>query len=112
MSSGGGGPSLPPLSPESRTTLDQVREITARYFCGRELSRVQPSTSLADLEGDELDLFELAMEFEERYAIQFSDEAYERLMGGKEGQEGLRLVTMARLARMVDELRRPATQVK
>jgi acyl carrier protein len=112
MSKGASEPALPPLSPESRTTLDQVREITARYFCGLEMSRVQPSTSLADLQGDELDLFELAMEFEERYGIEFSEEALERIMGGKEGPEAMQLVTMTRLARMVDELKRTALQTK
>jgi acyl carrier protein len=112
MSTGGGRPALPPLSPQAVTTLDQVREITARYFCGRELSSVKPTTSLADLDGDELDIFELAMEFEERYGVHFTDEAFERRTGGKEGPEALRLVTMSRLARMVDELKQQASSTK
>jgi acyl carrier protein len=103
-------PSLAPLSPEARTTIDQVREITARYFCGRNLNSVQPQTSLADLQGDELDLYELAMECEERYGIHFSEDAFDRLMGGKEGAEALRLVTMSRLACMVDELKRTGSK--
>ena len=84
------------------STVDQVCTIAAEQM-GVERSKVAPGTSLADLAADELDFVELVMELEEHFDISIPDDAAEGMLGTDNWQQGMKNVTMARLAAVVDE---------
>ena len=67
-------------------------------------SSVNANTSLGDLNADELDFVELVMELEEHFNITIPDETADALLGS-DRETGLKQVTMAKLAAVVDERR-------
>lgn len=92
--------------PVGDSTVDQVCTITAELL-GVDRSQVNSETSLADLGADELDFVELIMELEDRFNITIGDDAAEKMMGTKNWRQGMANVTMSKLARIVEERRRP-----
>ena len=76
-----GGRPLPDASEASvgsESTIEQVCQIASELF-GVDASKVQATTSLADLGADELDFVELVMELEEEFDITIPDEAAEKI---------------------------------
>ena len=90
----------PQTAPQGSTTA-QVCRIAAELM-NIPASSVKPSTSLGDLNADELDFVELVMELEEHFNITISDETGDQLLGTNR-EAGLNQVTMAKLAAVVDE---------
>ena len=66
-------------------------------------AKLTGQTSLADLGADELDLVELVMEMEEEFDVSIPDEAAERLIGSKDWEQGMKNVTLAKLAALVEQ---------
>ena len=105
---------------DSRSTVGQVCKIAAELF-SVDRSTLTFSTSLADLRADELDFVELVMELEDHFEISIPDDTAERLLGANDWQQGMKNVTMAKLASLVEEQKQvsqangaqaPETQVK
>ncbi len=82
-------------------TLEKISTIIANQM-GVDKVKLQGTTSLADLGCDELDYVELIMEFEDKFDISISDERAEELLGAKDWNLGMKNVTLAKLANMVD----------
>ena len=89
----------------SSSTTDQVCAITAKQL-NVARSKISAETSLGDLGADELDFVELVMELEEHFDIAVPDETAERMMGTDNWQQGMKNVTMAKLASLVDDQKR------
>jgi acyl carrier protein len=87
---------------KSGTTVEQVCEITA-LLLRVDRSKVRAETSLGDLGADDLDLVELVMELEEHFNIDIPDDAIENAAGTKSLGEGMKNITMAKLASVVDK---------
>ena len=94
----------PVAASASGTTVNQVCDIAATLY-GVDRKQLQGETTLGDLGADELDFVELAMELEEHFEITIPDEAAERVLGTDDWKQGMKNVTMAKLARLVDEQR-------
>jgi acyl carrier protein len=98
--------SRPPIAPlatqKPGSTVEQVCTITAELLAA-DRSQVNAQTSLADLGADELDFVELVMELEERFGISIPDSTAEEMMGTKDPKSGMKNVTMAKLASIVDD---------
>ena len=101
---GHGGPATPVASEPSDSTVEQVCKITAELL-GVDRSKINAGTSFGDLGADELDFVELVMELEEHFDIAISDETAVQLMGTDNWQQGMKNVTIAKLASMIDERR-------
>ncbi|MBN1909632.1 MAG: hypothetical protein JW818_07835 [Pirellulales bacterium] len=86
------------------STVDQVCSIVAEQM-GVSRPQISPQTSLGDLKADELDFVELVMELEEHFDVSISDATAEKMMGTNNWQQGMKNVTMAKLAAVVDELK-------
>jgi acyl carrier protein len=97
----------PAVIVDSRSTVDQVCRIVAELL-GVDRKRIAASTSLADLRADELDFVELVMELEDQFNIAIPDDTAERLLGTDDWQQGMKNVTMAKLASLVDERKQVA----
>lgn len=97
-------PSAPVQVTQTSSTLDAVCEITSELM-GVERFKLTSETSLADLGADELDFVELIMEIEDRFGVTISDQAAEGLMGTNNWQQGMKNVTIAKLASLVDDER-------
>ncbi|WP_261341354.1 phosphopantetheine-binding protein [Rhodopirellula bahusiensis] len=70
---------------------------------GVDQSKLEASTSLADLGADELDLVELVMTLEEEFDQTISDAEIERMSGGTDLTKGFGKLTMADLAALVED---------
>jgi acyl carrier protein len=103
---GCGADSLGPPAKAQRTTLgttvDQVCKTTAELM-RIDQSKIGPQTSLAELGADELDFVELVMELEDRFDISLPDETLEGMMGTNNWQQGMKNVTMAKLAAVIED---------
>lgn len=66
-------------------------------------SEIQPETTLADLEADELDFVELVMALEEQFQVTIDDEVVEGLTGTSDWREGMKKLTMSKLASAVEQ---------
>ena len=89
----------------SQSTVEQVGSIVARLL-KLERSKVLATTSLNDLNFDELDLVELVLELEDTFSISLPDDAIEHQLGIVTGQRGLKYignVTIEKIAKLVDE---------
>jgi len=93
-----------PTASDSGATVDQVCKIAAELM-GVDRSRIDAETSLGDLGADELDFVELVMELEEHFDVFIPDETAERMMGTDDWQQGMKNVTMSKLAGVIDERR-------
>ena len=82
-------------------TLSVVKEITAAQM-GLDAAEIQPSTSMADLGADELDIVELVMELEEEFDVSIPDEAIENVTGSQTWVNGADKLTMEKLAEIVE----------
>lgn len=98
------GPAAPRAG-TSGATVAKVCDVTAKLM-NVDRAKVTEKTSLADLGADDLDFVELVMELEDQFDVTISDEAATGLMGKKEGDEGMKNVTMAKLAGLVDNLKK------
>jgi acyl carrier protein len=87
----------------SNPTVAGVREVISEQK-DIALKRVTPLTSLSELGVDDLDYVEITMTLEEKLSISIPDETTEALLEGKELQEGLKNVTVQKLAALVDKL--------
>jgi acyl carrier protein len=72
---------------------------------GVDRTKIAASTSLGDLRADELDFVELVMELEDHFHIAIPDDTAERLLGTDNWQQGMKTVTMAKFASVVEELK-------
>jgi acyl carrier protein len=86
-------------------TVAQVCRITAELM-GANVADIKPSTSLADLGADELDMVELIMELEEHFGVSIPDEAITDLTGDDDWQVGIDRLTMSKLAEIVERQKR------
>ena len=93
----------PPAS-DAAATIDQVCKIAAELM-GVDRSRIDAETSLSHLGADDLDFVELVMELEEHFDVFIPDETAEEMMGTDNWQQGMKNVTMSKLADLIDELR-------
>ena len=93
----------PPAS-DSGSTIDQVCKIAAELMAV-DRSRIDAETSLSDLGADELDFVELVMELEEHFDVFIPDEAAVEMMRTENWQQGMKNVTMFKLAAVIDERR-------
>jgi acyl carrier protein len=87
-------------------TVDAVRKIVSQHL-GVDIHQITPSTSLADVGADELDLVELVMELEEHFSIGLADTSSPKLDGGislshPHGLAPMGELTMLKLAEIVD----------
>ncbi len=73
---------------------------------GADFEKVSSGTSLADLAADELDFVELIMELEDTFSISISDDVAEEMTGTADWQQGLKNVTVGKLANLVDRLKK------
>jgi acyl carrier protein len=106
---GDGRPSQRATVHKPSPTVDGVCKLTAGLF-GVDRSQVNANTSLGDLGADELDFVELVMDLEEHFAVTIPDTTAEEMVG-KDWKSGMKNVTVARLASIVDNRRRfPAAQ--
>ena len=80
------------------STVDQVCDIAARQFHTNR-SEIHPSTSLADLDGDDLDCVELIMELEQHFHVSLDDDELEAV---SEDENWLNKITMGKLAAAVE----------
>ena len=94
--------SAPSARQKPSPTVDQVCTITAELL-GADRSQVNAQTSLADLGADELDFVELVMELEERFGISIPDSKAEGMMGTNDPTSGMKNVTLAKLASIVED---------
>ncbi len=70
---------------------------------GVTIEKITPTTSLGDLAVDELDFVELIMELEESFSITIPDDIAEGLTGNRDWQQGMKDVTIQKLADLVDD---------
>jgi acyl carrier protein len=84
------------------STLDQVCRITSDLM-QVEPSQVTATTSLGELGADEADFVHIVFELEDHFDISIPDEAADRVLGTDDWQAGVKNVTMAELAAVVDE---------
>ena len=96
----------PSKSAAAGKTIDTVREIVAKQM-GVEVHRITPSTSLAELRADDLDMVELIMELEEHFSVSILDESTPKLdekltLKNSNGLPPLGELTMLKLAELVD----------
>ena len=84
------------------STVTRVLAVAAEQM-GVDQSNIEASTSLADLGADELDLVELVMTLEEEFDQTISDAEIERMSGGEDLSKGFGELTMADLAKLVDD---------
>ena len=97
-------PATPVAVGKPGSTVDQVCKITAELL-GVDRSNIHAETSLGDLGADELDLVELVMELEEHFDTAIPDETVQRIMGTDNWEQGMKNVTMAKLASVIDDRR-------
>ncbi|PQO25586.1 hypothetical protein C5Y96_23785 [Blastopirellula marina] len=98
-------PASPPpaaTSPASDATVAQVCATTAVMFDVKP-GQVKPETSLADLEADQLDYVELVMTLEEKFNVMIDDEVIEDVTGTSDWQQGMKNLTMAKLASAIEQ---------
>ena len=81
----------------------KVCQIAGALF-GTDPSKVEPSTSLADLGGDELDVVDLVLELEDHFDVTISDNRITAVIGDDDWQAGLSKLTMLKLGELVDQL--------
>ena len=93
----------------SNTSVGTTNSATVTRICGIaaeqmgvDKSKIDASTSLADLGADELDLVELVMTLEEEFNQTISDAEIERLSGGSGFTKGFGKLTMQDLAGLID----------
>jgi acyl carrier protein len=100
---GAGPPALPAKAQRTSpgSTVDQVGKAAAELM-GVDQAKIGPQTSLGELGADELDFVELVMELEDRFDISLPDATLEDMMGTNNWQQGMKNVTMARLAEVID----------
>lgn len=98
------GPAVPVAVGQFNATEDQVCKITAELL-GLDRASLDAKTSLGELGADELDFVELVMELEEHFEIAIPDETAERMMGSEDWQQGMKRVTMTKLASVIDDRR-------
>lgn len=96
--------SLPASARNPISTVDQVRRMVSAQM-GTEFDKVRSGTSLADLAADELDFVELIMELEDAFSILISDDVAEEMAGTADWQQGMKNVTVGKLANLVDQLK-------
>lgn len=96
--------SLPASARNPISTVDQVRRMVSAQM-GTEFDKVRSGTSLADLAADELDFVELIMELEDAFSILISDDVAEEMTGTADWQQGMKNVTVGKLANLVDQLK-------
>ena len=89
-------------SSDAPSTVTRVLAVAAEQM-GVDQSNIEASTSLADLGADELDLVELVMTLEEEFDQTISDAEIERMSGGEDLSKGFGKLTMADLAKLVDD---------
>lgn len=95
---------IPAESEKPNATVDQVCTLTAELFAlNREA--ITAKTSLGELGADELDFVELVMELEETFEVAIPDESLEGMMETENWQDGIKSVTMEKLASFVDNQR-------
>jgi acyl carrier protein len=97
-------PTTPVAHGESSSTADEVCAVTAKLF-RVDRSKVRGETTLADLGADELDFVELVMELEEHFNISIPDETAKQMAGTDNWQQGMKNVTMSKVASVIDERR-------
>ena len=100
-----------PARPAARVTTAQGPTVHQVCQIASEVMRVEPSrvtaaTSLGELGADEVDFVDLVFELEAHFAISICDQTAGRIVGTDDWQIGLKSVTMAELAAVVDEQRR------
>lgn len=86
-------------------TLERVRKITSELMA-ISVDRLTADTTLADLGADELDLVELTMELEEEFSTAIPDEALEKLAGEGNWEQGMKKISIRKLAELVEEHKR------
>jgi acyl carrier protein len=83
-------------------TESEVCKIAAELL-GVNRAKVGPETSLADLRADELDYVELVMALEEEFDVSIPDDEAEIMLGSEDWQQGMKNVTMRKLAATIDK---------
>ena len=81
---------------------NEICQIAAELF-GMDRSKINVETSLGELGADELDLVELVIHLEDHFGVSIPDESVHRVIGGEDFQQGIKNVTIAKLALIVDE---------
>ena len=94
---------LPPKVESANATAQQVCVIAAELFRVK-VSDVKPTTSLADLNADQLDLVELVMELEDQFDISIPDKAITAATGGDDWQSHFDRLTIDKLTQIVTSL--------
>lgn len=95
-------PAIGTLQKSVGPTTERIQQIVAEQM-GVDRAKLTGQTSLGDLGADELDFVELVMELEEEFDVSIPDESAEQLMGSKDWEQGMKNVTLAKLATLVDE---------
>jgi acyl carrier protein len=90
---------------QSQRTVAEVCRITAKHF-GVEVFEVEPSTSLRNLNANELDVLELIVKLERHFDVSISDKAIARATNDDHWQRSDGKVTMSNLAEVVDQQNR------
>jgi acyl carrier protein len=115
----GCGQQKTPSSPVVPTAQRHSGSTTEKRICAMtaellsvDRAKVSGQTSLADLGADELDFVELVMEIEEEFDVSIPDDTAESLLGSKDWQQGMKNVTLAKLAALVDERRKQPPAAK
>jgi acyl carrier protein len=82
-----------PAAAAGGSTVDQVCDVAAKLF-HIDRSEVRPTSSLAELDRDDLDCVELILELEDRFNVSIDDAVYESASNDE--------ITMSKLAAAVD----------
>lgn len=91
----------PARAEASDATIDRVCAIAAELL-GVNRSQMTATTSLDDLGCDDLDIVELIMELEDMFEVSIPDDAINEMAGSDNWSEGMKSVTMQKLAEAVD----------
>jgi acyl carrier protein len=104
-------PVVPTAQRHSGSTTERICAMTAELL-SVDRAKLSGQTSLAELGADELDFVELVMEIEEEFDVTIPDDTAESLLGSKDWQQGMKNVTLAKLAALVDERRKQPPAAK
>lgn len=99
---GDGSAAKPAASRDAGETVDKICQIASELL-GVERSKITAETSLAELGADDLDLVELEIHLEDHFGVSIPDESVHRAMGNENFQQGVKNVTISKLASIVDD---------